>query len=381
MKTFKSSIHKELNISGIYLIKIDNHMYVGSSISVKQRLQAHIRKLKKGKHENRYMQNRFDKYGISSCSYCLLEKCEESQRLHLEKNWIEKLSPDMNSKMDPVTQTNSKTQSKIVYQYDLEGNYIGYFPSVSEAGRILNINSSIIASCCRKNGIHKSSRGYIWSYTKVEKLNYVNNSSKAKIKEVTMFTKLGQKLKVFDSIVLAAKYLLEENENLESLCASISSAAGNTNFAVKDKYIFGYGDINTLMYTGTRNFPVLQEKPDGKKIIWNSAKEAAQVLNISILGITRVIRRERKSYKESIWSDARLKQGELLENLITFCEDNQQPSLNGNILEGSTTNSRIPPSNVGDSNANTSALPGIESTSFKITLNKDWFFNTGDDIV
>lgn len=49
-----------------------------------------------------------------------------------------------------------------------------------------------------------------------------------------------------------------------------------------------------------------------------------------------------------------LKQGELLENPE---EDNQQPSLNSNVFEGSTTNSRIQTSNVEDGNANTSALP------------------------
>lgn len=48
-----------------------------------------------------------------------------------------------------------------------------------------------------------------------------------------------------------------------------------------------------------------------------------------------------------------LKQGELLE---TPKEDNQQPSLDGNIFEGSTTNSRIQTNNVEDSNADTSAL-------------------------
>ena len=44
-----------------------------------------------------------------------------------------------------------------------------------------------------------------------------------------------------------------------------------------------------------------------------------------------------------------VKQGELLENLE---EDNQQPSLYGNIFDGSETNSRIQL----DSNADTSAL-------------------------
>lgn len=62
------------------------------------------------------------------------------------------------------------------------------------------------------------------------------------------------------------------------------------------------------------------------------------------------------------------------------CKGNQQPSLDSNIFEGSTTNSQVQTSSVEDSNANTSVLPGIKGTTFKIILNKD-FFNTSDDIV
>ena len=60
------------------------------------------------------------------------------------------------------------------------------------------------------------------------------------------------------------------------------------------------------------------------------------------------------NYKFS--TPAQKKQGELLEK-PKMKEVNQQPSLNSNILEGSTTNSRILTSNVEDSNADTSALP------------------------
>ena len=49
-----------------------------------------------------------------------------------------------------------------------------------------------------------------------------------------------------------------------------------------------------------------------------------------------------------------LKQGELLENPEV---GNQQPSMNSNVLEGSTTNSRVQTSKVEDSNVDTSALP------------------------
>ena len=52
-----------------------------------------------------------------------------------------------------------------------------------------------------------------------------------------------------------------------------------------------------------------------------------------------------------------VKQGELLENPE---EDNQQPSIYRNIIEGSTTNSRVLTENAEDSNANTSALPNLK---------------------
>lgn len=52
------------------------------------------------------------------------------------------------------------------------------------------------------------------------------------------------------------------------------------------------------------------------------------------------------------------KRGELLENHND--NDNQQPSNNRNIIEGSTTNTRILPDKAEDSNGNTSAPPSIK---------------------
>lgn len=55
-----------------------------------------------------------------------------------------------------------------------------------------------------------------------------------------------------------------------------------------------------------------------------------------------------------VTGQAVVKQGELLENPEM---DNQQPSVYRNIYEGSTTNGRVLPSDVEDSNSDTSALP------------------------
>ena len=315
MNSFKLPLSKDLrHKSGIYLLKINKHLYVGSSIDLKLRLQEHFSKLKQGKHQNKYMQSRYDKFSIEDCTYCILEICDSEVRLFKERDWINKLQPDLNSKIDPVTQLNSITQSKIVYQYSLNGDYITKHASCSEAARVLNIDSTSISAACRGNGNYKSAGKFLWSYKKEEKLIYVNNSKLSRIRQVTMFDKLGNKIKVFDSLIQAAKYIASDNDELDSLSATIASAAKNSNYGVKNKYLFAYGDVQSIVYTGSRNFPIIQLKSDGTKTIWNSISEAAKELNIKKLGILRVIKKERKSYKGSIWSDARLKQGELLEN-------------------------------------------------------------------
>ena len=70
---------------------------------------------------------------------------------------------------------------------------------------------------------------------------------------------------------------------------------------------------------------------------------------------------EEKTFYENIIDlnithQAVLKQGELLEHPEV---DNQQPSIYRNIIEGSTTNSRVLADNAEDSNTDTSALPDI----------------------
>lgn len=55
----------------------------------------------------------------------------------------------------------SKTQSKPVLQYDLEGNLIREWKSVTECG-MNGYNYGNVAACCR--GILKTHKGFIWRY-------------------------------------------------------------------------------------------------------------------------------------------------------------------------------------------------------------------------
>ena len=53
-------------------------------------------------------------------------------------------------------------KSKVVYQYDLQMNFIAKYQSANEAGRVLGISPSLISSVCR--GEHKSTHGFIFKY-------------------------------------------------------------------------------------------------------------------------------------------------------------------------------------------------------------------------
>lgn len=52
--------------------------------------------------------------------------------------------------------------NKIIYQYDLDGNYIGCHLSAMEIKRTLGYDNSLISKCAK--GKLKKAYGYIWSY-------------------------------------------------------------------------------------------------------------------------------------------------------------------------------------------------------------------------
>ena len=60
-------------------------------------------------------------------------------------------------------QLNRKDASKIVYQYDLDWNYITNYPSASEAARQMGCNKGTIAKACRRWNNNKI-LNYNWSY-------------------------------------------------------------------------------------------------------------------------------------------------------------------------------------------------------------------------
>lgn len=81
--------------AGIYIITCTRNgkVYIGQSTNVVVRLKDHIRRFKKGNHDNSKMQNAWNKYGASSFISDVIEWCNKDFDVLNEREiyWINKL--------------------------------------------------------------------------------------------------------------------------------------------------------------------------------------------------------------------------------------------------------------------------------------------------
>ncbi len=83
--TYKSCI-------GIYAITCSDNkkVYIGSSKSIKARWIVHRCNLKKDAHDNLHLQRAYNKYGVDSFVYTILEKCQLDELISKETEWIDR---------------------------------------------------------------------------------------------------------------------------------------------------------------------------------------------------------------------------------------------------------------------------------------------------
>ena len=84
--------------TGIYQIKnlLNGKIYIGSSIRIRNRWRQHRHLLRRGKHHSCHLQRSWDKHGESSFLFEVLEVCTDDNRIALEQQYLETLSPSFN---------------------------------------------------------------------------------------------------------------------------------------------------------------------------------------------------------------------------------------------------------------------------------------------
>ena len=237
--------------SGIYCIinTFNNKRYVGSSINLHMRLQTHRSMLRKNYHQNRKLQNSWNKHSEERFDCYILEYCSEELLIVREQYYIDNLKPEYNlvlevernilSKESRLLQSETRKRriksgeiklscEKIIYQYDLEGNFLEKYESIKKACIINNIHQCTI--CRFLNGTYRKGGNYLWSLEYKEKLDpYVKlRNDTGKLKKPVQILEDNIVVLEFDSFKECAKYF-----NTYSTCISY---AIKINAVFRNKY-------------------------------------------------------------------------------------------------------------------------------------------------
>lgn len=225
------------------MLKIKVHVYVGSSNHIKRRLRNHRTRMKNNKHDNKYLQNAYNKY--KSCEYSILEELKSTilkkDLVLREIYWINQVKANLN--IDSPLNGMGLRKGKPVYQYDLTGSFIKEYSS-SEATQINGFNPDCVRSCANPNTITKSHLNYIWSYEKTS-VSYINNNGKRLRKGVIMYDIAGNELEKFKSLSDAAKKICkEQNRNYVTIRSMICAILkGRSRIKrIYGKYSFAYNN-------------------------------------------------------------------------------------------------------------------------------------------
>jgi len=192
-------------IAGVYCIHNleNNKRYVGSSVNVLVRLEKHRALLRKGVHQNPYLQNSWNKYGEESFICYLLEAYDTEVTMHLakrEQKWVDLLGSEYNLTKEVIRNNLSKesrkkqsdtrkrlfaegklipTKMHPVKQFDLDGNFLKEYPSITQAAKTNNLHATTIIRCVKKQT--SQGRGYIWRYSNdTSPIHPVNNCKRTK---------------------------------------------------------------------------------------------------------------------------------------------------------------------------------------------------------
>lgn len=194
-----------------------------------------------------------------------------------------------------------------VTQYDMEGNRIAYYPSLTDAEEATGVNGGQISLAAK--GIYKSARGYFWikGYGK-EKIDLSGHQwgVGSRMRKITQYSLKGKKLNVFSSIKTAA-------EATNSRTSSINQALNGSQLKA-GKYIWRYGngaaeiDLTDYWEKGRREAALKRRKPvtqyslQGDRIaIYSGIVEAGRKTNILYTLISRCMNGEIRSAKGFIW--------------------------------------------------------------------------------
>ncbi len=197
----------------------DEVRYIGKSIEPMKRLREHIcsnDNTYRGKWVKSLIKENY-KPKMKILKICPLSEFVEHETYYISQYDFDRLTNsdrggqgNIDRRRDVIDKSIEKI-SRIVYQFDLNGNFIKEHKSVREASREIGLSHTNISRCC--NGIYKHSRGFIFRYDKVIVVEKLENPNAVK-KLVIEVDINGIEIDRWDSIMECSRKTGLDNGNL-----------------------------------------------------------------------------------------------------------------------------------------------------------------------
>jgi len=259
----------------IYVLLFPNNtFYIGSTKCLKTRIKCHLSELKSNKHYNYRVQKIFNKEKTFKL-FCFQTSLEE--RLTIEQKLLDTHITN-NDCLNIAKTTNwfgGDGQGKEVHQYDLDGNFIKSYKTMTSAENFYNLCNGTIARV--SNGAHQTVVGYQWSRVKKDKLSKVIYRKKHdnEFTFICKYTRNGHFVEKYKSCLEAAiANNISDTTLVRALTNNKYSAAGYKWLRFKESEkipdYFSFGESHA------KHKKVVQLSLDNKVIkIYNNATEAA----------------------------------------------------------------------------------------------------------
>lgn len=149
--------------------------------------------------------------------------CREPNR-YFAGNFQWKYSDDTTA----IISSRKKRKSQIIYQFDLQGNLINQYNSITEAAQASHIDKSTICACC--NGRQKTGGGYQWSY--IDNLPALNLKHQKRV--VEQYDLNGNYMATYPTISAAAKAVGATPGGVGAVCTGHSKTCKGYIFKYKN---------------------------------------------------------------------------------------------------------------------------------------------------
>ena len=225
----------------IYLIRKEGKpKYVGlTTVSVLERWKKHLENSRN--NSNFALHQALRKYGEQNFTIEVIEENNNSLLGEREQYWIKYYKTHVSDGGYNMTyggETAADSLKKKCYQYDIAGNFLKEFESVSAACREVSGQSTVGNILKAINGNIRIAYGFRWSYEKLDKLQPISNKHTGSKKPIYQFDIKGKFLQKYDSAADAARSLGKRAGTIRN------AALGNRKTAYG--YIWSYDYIMSL---------------------------------------------------------------------------------------------------------------------------------------